>query len=116
MRSARATPVLLVAMPVLGAQVPDFATAMQDDRPFELDLRADYQHRRDSTRIRRENLQGGTITLVDELQHDRTPDQFDFRLAAGPHRGLQLHLIAPVGLRDGPDSDYATLNRVSVAG
>src|SRR2546421_3535407 len=116
MRFARAIPVLLVAMPVLAAQVTDVATAMQDDRPFELDLRADYQHRRDSTRIRRENLQGGTITLVDELQHDRTLDQFDFRIAAGLHRGLELHVIAPFVLRDVQDWDYATVNGVSVAG
>src|SRR5256885_17026654 len=110
MRFARAIPLLLVASPVLAAQVTDVATAMQDDRPFELDLRADYQHRRDSTRIRRENLQGGTITLVDELQHDRTLDQVDFRIAAGLDRGLELRVIAPFVLRGGPGSDYHTVH------
>jgi hypothetical protein len=115
MRFSRVIPWLLVASPAMAAQVTDVATAMQDDRPFELDLRADFQHRRDSTRIRRENLQGGSITLVDELQHDRTLDQFDFRIAAGLHRGLELHVIAPFVLRDAQDWDYATVNGVSVA-
>jgi hypothetical protein len=115
MRLARAIPFLLVAMPALAAQVTDVATAMDEDRPFELDLQATFQHRRDSTRIRRENLQGGTIALVDELQHDRTLDQIDFRVAAGLHRGLELHVIAPFVLRDAQDWNYATVNGTSVA-
>src|SRR5713226_9113648 len=115
MRFARVIPLLLVASPVLAAQVTDVATAMDEDRPFELDLQATYQHRRDSTRLRRENLQGGAITLVDELQHDRTLDQIDFRIAAGLHRGLELHIIAPYVLRDAQDWDYATVNGTSVA-
>src|SRR5882757_4003589 len=116
MRFARVIPILFVAAPVMAAQVTDVASAMRDDRPFELDLRADYLHLRESTRIRRENLQGGAITLVDELQHDRTLDEFDFRIAVGLHRGLELHVIAPYVLRDVQDWDYATVNGVSVAG
>src|SRR5712671_7753187 len=115
MRLSLSTALILAASPVLAAQVTDVATAMEDNRPFELDLWGDYQHRRDSTRIRRENLQGGTITLVDEIQHDRTLDQFDFRIAAGLHRGLELHIIAPFVLRDAQDWDYATVNGTSVA-
>jgi hypothetical protein len=116
MRFARLIPFLLVASPVLAAQVTDVATAMDEDRAFELDLQATYEHRRDSTRLRRENLQGGAIRLVDELQHDRTLDQIDFRIAAGLHRGLELHVIAPYVLRDAQDWDYATVNGTSVAG
>src|SRR2546428_13848737 len=112
----RVIPFLLIAMPALAAQVTDVAGSMDESNGFALDLQANYQHRRDSTRIRRENLQGGTITLVDELQHDRTLDQFDFRIAAGLHRGLELHVIAPFVLRDVQDWDYATVNGVSVAG
>src|SRR3989442_4768214 len=115
MRLGRVIPFLLVALPALAAQVTDVATGMDEDRPFELDLQATYQHRRDSTRIRRENLQGGAIALVDELQHDRTLDQIDFRVAMGLFRGLELHILAPYVLRDAQDWDYATVNGVSVA-
>jgi len=115
MRLSLSTALILAASPVLAAQVTDVATAMEDNRPFELDLWGDYQHRRDSTRIRRENLQGGTITLVDELQHDRTVDEIAFRVAAGLYRGVELHVIAPFVLRDAQDWDYATVNGVSVA-
>jgi len=116
MRLGRVIPFFLVAAPVLAAQVTDVATAMDEDRAFQLDLQANFQHRRDSTRLRRENLQGGTITLVDELQHDRTLDQFDFRIAAGLYRGLELHVVAPYVLRDSQDWDYAVVNGTSVAG
>ena len=115
MRLGRAIPFFLLAMPALAAQVTDVATALEENRPFELDLQTTFQHRRDSTRIRRENLQGGATVLVDELQHDRTLDQFDFRVAAGLYRGLELHVIAPFVLRDSQDWDYATVNGVSVA-
>ncbi len=115
MRLGRVVLFLLVALPALAAQVTDVATGMDEDRPFELDLQATYQHRRDSTRIRRENLQGGAIALVDELQHDRTLDQIDFRVAMGLFRGLELHILAPYVLRDAQDWDYATVNGVSVA-
>lgn len=114
MRFARAIPLLLAATPVLAAQVTDVATA-SDEQAFELDLQATYQHRRDSTRIRRENLQGGAVVLVDELDHDRTLDQIDFRVAAGLGRGIELHVLAPFVLRDAQDWDYATVNGASVA-
>src|SRR5229473_1136687 len=97
MRLGRVVLFLLVALPALAAQVTDVATGMDEDRPFELDLQATYQHRRDSTRIRRENLQGGAIALVDELQHDRTLDQIDFRVAMGLFRGLELPIVVAPG-------------------
>src|SRR5690349_3372534 len=103
MRFTWVIPLIFAASPVLAAQVTDVATALEENRPFELDLQTTFQHRRDSTRIRRENLQGGATVLVDELQHDRTLDQFDFRIAAGLYRGLELHVIAPFVLRDSQD-------------
>src|SRR5690349_1792535 len=115
MRLAWVIPLIFAPSPALAAQVTDVASALEEDRPFELDLQTTFQHRRDSTRIRRENLQGGATVLVDELQHDRTLDQFDFRIAAGLYRGLELHVIAPFVLRDSQDWDYATVNGVSVA-
>ena len=102
-------------MPALAAQVTDVAGSMDESNGFALDLQANFQHRRDSTRIRRENLQGGAIVLVDELQHDRTLDQFEFRLSVGLRRGLELHVFAPYVLRDTQDWDYATVNGQSVA-
>jgi hypothetical protein len=114
MRFARAIPLLLAAAPVLAAQVTDVATPSEGQN-FELDLQADYQHVRDSTRIRRENLQGGSVLLVDELDHDRTVDQFAFRVAAGLSHGVELHVLAPFVLRDAQDWDYATVNGGSVA-
>ena len=115
MRFARVIPLWLLAMPVLAAQVTDVATGVDDERGFAMDLGATYRHQRDSTRIRRENLQGGTIALVDELQHDRTLDQIDFRVTAGLYRGVELHVVAPFVLRDAQDWDYATVNGASVA-
>src|SRR5258708_4868979 len=53
--------------------------------------------------------------MDDELQHDRTLDQIDFRVAIGLYRGLELHVFAPYVLRDAQDWDYATVNGVSVA-
>ena len=102
-------------MPALAAQVTDVAGSMNESDGMTVDLQADFQHRRDSTRIRRENLQGGSITLVDELQHDRTLDEFEFRLALAPRRGFELHIVAPYVLRDSQDWDYATVNGASVA-
>jgi hypothetical protein len=61
MRFARVIPVFLVAMPALAAQVTEVAGSMNESDGLAVDLKADFQHRHDSTRIRRENLQSGTI-------------------------------------------------------
>jgi hypothetical protein len=114
MRLARVVPLILLAMPVPAAQITHVAGGVEEGKPFQLELQADFLHRRDSTRIRRENLQGGGIALVDELQHDRTRDQFEFRIAAGLYQGLELHIFAPLVIRDVQDWDFATVAGVSV--
>src|SRR5438132_3230072 len=114
MRIARVISLLLAALPAAAAQVTEVATALDEARPLELDLQATYVHLRTETRIRRENLQSGAIQLVDELQHARTLDQTDFRLAVGLYHDLELHVLAPFVLRDAQDWDFATVGGVSV--
>ena len=114
MRIARVVPLLLAALPAAAAQVTEVATALDEDRPLEVDIAATYLHRRVETRIRRENLQGGSIALVDELQHARTIDETDFRLAVGLYHDLELHVVAPFVIREAQDWDFATVGGVSV--
>src|SRR5438105_5762248 len=115
MRIARVVPLLLAALRAAAAQVTEVATALDEDRPLEVDIAATYLHRRVETRIRRENLQGGSIALVDELQHARTIDETDFRLAVGLYHDLELHVVAPFVIREAQDWDFATVGGVSVA-
>jgi hypothetical protein len=115
MRSSRVVALLIaVSLPAPAAHVTDVADA-GGSRPFELDLEATYVHSRQQTRIRRENLQGGNIVLVDELDHSRTVDETDFRLAIGAGHGFELHVVAPYVIGDSQDWDFATVDGVPVS-
>jgi hypothetical protein len=98
------------------AEVTEVADAFDEKKPFEIDLRFSYWHLQRDTKLTRENLQGGTVNLVDELQHAQTVDELAFRLAVGIFRDLEVHVIAPLVLRDLQTWDYAIVNGVSVAG
>ena len=68
--------------------------------PLGLTLDAAYSHLREDTRITRERSTPAGIVLGDELQHTRTLDELELRLAVAPLRDLELHIIAPYALRD----------------
>lgn len=113
---------VLFAAVLLAAQITNVADAADEKHPFEIDLEATYIHSRAQTRITRE--QGASV--VDELDHTRTLDAIDLRLAFGLWHDLELHVDAPLGLRDVQEWHYApgisaansTLanNRVDVSG
>ena len=67
----------------------------------------------------RENLQADAagvrnLLLVDELSHTQTTDELGFRLAVGLYHDLEIHLIAPLVLREEQAWGYASVNGQSV--
>lgn len=120
----------LASGPLPAAQVTKVATALDEDRPIEVDLEVGYVHERRQTRITRESLRldaasGRQVpTLTDELQHTRTVDDLQFRLAVGLWHDLELHVLQPLALRDLQEWDYAgsaatsslANNRIDVSG
>jgi hypothetical protein len=118
---------LLAAVAVLApaahaAHVTDVADAADEKHPLEVDLEATYTHLRAQTKIAREQTTAGGIQLNDELQHVRTLDALELRLAVGLWHDLELHVLAPLVLRDVQDwraaSGTSTLSadRISVSG
>jgi hypothetical protein len=106
----------LAASTSRAAEVTEVADAFDEKKPFEIDLRFDYRHLKRDTKLSRENLQDGSVFLVDELQHSQTVDELAFRLAVGVFHDLEVHVLAPLVLRELQTWDYATVNGVSVAG
>jgi hypothetical protein len=102
------------------ARVTAVADGMDEGRALDLDLDVSYLHLREDTRIGRENLQIDPstgkpgIVVVDELAHTRTVDEMQFKVAVGLWHDLELHLLAPLAIRDDQSWDYATVGGVSV--
>jgi len=88
---------ILIAF-LVAAQITSIADP--GNRPFEVSVEATYSHLRADTRITRERSTAGGILLGDELEHTRTLDAVELRLAAGLWRDLEVHLSAPYALRD----------------
>src|SRR4051812_26381699 len=107
---------LLLSIPVLAAQVTDVADAADEKHPLELDLDVTFDHAHTDTRITREQSTAGGILLVDELKHARTVDALNFRLNVGLWHDLELHVLAPLVVKDQQDWGYAVVNGVSVEG
>src|SRR5437588_6357315 len=115
---------LMAASSAGAAEVTEVADAMEPGRPIEIDLDVGYRHLRRDTRLTRENVQadGSGLVLVDELNHVDTVDEMAFRLAVGIFHDLEIHLVAPLVLREsqtwnqaGPTSTLAS-NRIDVSG
>jgi hypothetical protein len=85
---------------LIAAQITTVADAGDEKHPFEVDLDATYTHFRADTRITRERSTAGGIVLGNELQHTRTLDAVELRIAAGLWHDLELHILAPFALRD----------------
>lgn len=118
--SAAALLLLGVSGTARAARVTAVADAMEEGRTLDLDLEVRYLHAREDTRITRENLQLDPstgkpgIVLVDELAHTRTVDELQLKIAVGLWHDLELHLLAPLALKDDQKWDYATVGGVSV--
>ena len=109
----------LVALPSRAAEVTEVADAMDEKKPLQIDLDLSYRHVRRDTRLSRENLQADAagarnLVLVDELSHAQITDELGFRLAVGLFHDLEIHLFAPLVLRDEQSWGYATVNGQSV--
>jgi len=106
--------------PSRAAEVTEVADAMDEGKPIQLNLDVAYRHVKRDTRLSRENLQADAsgssrnVVLVDELQHAQTTDELGFRVAVGLFHDLELHVFAPLVLRDLQTWDYATVNGQSV--
>lgn len=87
---------MLIAV-LLAAQITNVADAADEKHPLELDLEAGFSHLRSDTRIAREQPGGW---LNDELNHTRTLDAVELRLAVGLWHDLELHAYAPFALQD----------------
>src|SRR5260370_7368616 len=117
---------VLVASPAFAAHVTDVADAADERHPLEVDIDVTYIHTRSETRISRERPGTAGTALVDELHHLRTVDELGFRLAFGLWHDLELHVFAPMVLRDVQSWHYAngvdasssslTNNRIDVSG
>jgi hypothetical protein len=117
---------VLVTSPAFAAHVTDVADAGDERHPLEVDIDVTYLHTRSETRISRERPGTAGTALVDELHHLRTVDELGFRLAFGLWHDLELHVFAPMVLRDVQNWRYAngvdasssslTNNRIDVSG
>ena len=107
---------LLLAPRAFAAEVTNVADAMDERHPLEVDLAVSGTHQRRETRITREQATAGGILIVDELHHLRTVDELGFRLGVGLWHDLELHVSAPLVLRDSQELRYADVNGVSVEG
>ena len=107
---------LLLSSPVLAAHVTDVADAADEKHPLEVDLDVTFDHSHSDTRITREQSTAGGILLVDELRHLRTVDELGFRLNVGLWHDLELHVLAPLVVKDQQDWGYAVVGGTSVEG
>lgn len=111
---------LLCAAAARAAQPTDVADAMVEDHPVEVDVEVRFTHLKKDVRITRENLQTDPVTqargiaLVDELNHQQTVDRFDFHLAVGLYKDLEVHATVPLTLADTQSWGYAEVNGTSV--
>src|SRR5258708_19433582 len=99
---------LLGTAPAFAAHVTDVADAADERHRLEVDIDVTYIHTRSETRISRERPGTAGVALVDELHHLRTVDQLGFRLAFGIWHDLELHVFAPMVLRDVQSWHYAS--------
>jgi len=83
---------MLVAL-LLAAQITNVADAGDEKHPLEIDLEAGYSFLHAQTNISRENA-------GDVLKHERDLNEVDFRLAIGIWHDLELHMVAPLAMRD----------------
>jgi hypothetical protein len=106
--------------PARAARITAVADAMEEGRTLDLDLEVRYLHSREDTRITRENLQIDPATgkpgvvLVDELAHTRTVDELQLKIAVGLWHDLEIHLLAPLAIKDDQSWDYGTVGGAPV--
>lgn len=118
--AAPAIALLCAAGTARAARITSVADALDEGRDLDLNLDVGYLHSREDTRISRENLQLDPATgkpgilLVDELSHQRTIDELQLKISVGLWHDLELHLLAPLALRDDQSWDYSTVGGVSV--
>ena len=91
---------MILLASLIAAQVTTVAGAPEEGRPFQIDVEASYAHLRADTTVSRERSTPSGILLGDELQHIRTLDAVELRLAAGVWHDLELHVFATYALRD----------------
>jgi len=103
---------ILVAL-LVAAQITTVAGA-RDEKPFGLELEATYWHLRSDATITRERTTASGILLGDELRHTRILDALELRLTAGLWRDLEVHLVAPLALRD--SQEWSALPGGTLAG
>ena len=103
---------ILIAL-LVAAQITTVAGA-GDQKPFGLELEATYWHLRSDATISRERTTASGIVLGDELRHTRVLDALELRLAAGVWRDLEVHLFAPLALRD--SQEWSALPGGTLAG
>ncbi len=122
MRAWLLAAVAVVAPASFAARITDVADAGDEKHPLEVDLEATYTHLRSLTTLTREQTTAAGTQLNDELKHVRTLDAIELRLAVGIWHDLELHVFAPLALRDqqswNPASGTSTLstNTISVSG
>jgi len=117
---------VLLTSPAFAAHVTDVADAADERHPLEVDIEVTFIHTRSETRISRERPGTAGVALVDELHYMRTVDELGFRLAFGLWHDLELHVFAPMALRDvqtwryangvDPTTSSLTTNRIDISG
>jgi hypothetical protein len=110
---------LLAPARARAAEITEVADAFDEKKPIQIELEVSYRHFKRDTVLSRESLQNDaagnkTTLLVDELSHAQVVDELGFRLAIGLFRDLELHLLAPLVLREQQTWRYATVNGQSV--
>ncbi len=90
---------ILIAF-LVAAQITAIAEPAEPGGELAFQVDAAYSHVRWDTRITRERSTASGIVLGDELQHTRTLDAVELRLAAAVWRSLEVHLLAPYALSD----------------
>jgi hypothetical protein len=122
MRARLLAAVALLAPASFAARITDVADAADEKHPLEVDLEATYTHLRAQSTITREQTTPAGTQLNDELKHVRTIDGIDLRLAVGIWHDLELHVLAPLALRDAQEWSAAgsagtlSTNTISVSG
>ena len=103
----------MILVALVAAQITTVAGA-GGENPFGLELEATYWHLRSDATISRERTTAAGIVLGDELRHTRILDTLELRLSAGVWRDLEVHLVAPLALRD--SQEWSALPGGTLAG
>lgn len=103
---------VLCSLAARAGQITDVADAMDPGHPVEVDLDVGYERGSTKTPISRETKvsdgSGGQKPgFIRELDHTQTVDELEFRLGVGLYHDLELHILAPLVLRDLQTWDYA---------